>query len=288
MQNSPLTIASGILLLLATIGGGCAPDNPSFPLTAAHARAELNEMEASPTKLERPLVIIGGFLDPGIGPRQLAANLRDATGAKKGEVILISLFWCGNFDECRRKIVESVDAAWPSDDPDCTREVDVIGQSMGGIAARYAALPPGAFNAPQTRESSASSAAAPTPRPAGRRLKIHRLFTLASPHRGAVLADVPGLMPLHLDMRRGSDFLTRLNALDSGEFPIIPYTRVPDTHVGSAYTAPPGQNPIWMPNAWFEEPHLGFFGDPRVAADVARRLRGEPSYSIEPRAPVPN
>jgi hypothetical protein len=286
------TFLSSCLLLS---GCGSSAENSSFPLTVSDARAELKAMEKQPVKLERPIVIVGGYLDFGIGTSQFASNLKQATGATDDQVLVLTNAFCFSFDQCREKIVNAVQEKWPSPDPATTREVDVVGLSMGGLASRYAALEPGAFSLALRGtpvDFSATAAATTTStaslRPAGRRLNIHRLFTLSSPHQGAVLADFPTLHRLQLDMRRDSDFITRMNALHESEsFPVIPYTRVPDSHVGSAYAAPPGQTPIWLANSCFEASHWGIFNDPRVAADIARRLRGETPYALEPLSPLP-
>ena len=57
-------------------------------------------------------------------------------------------------------------------DDSTTYEVDVIGQSMGGLIAVYAALDD------------------PT---LGKRVKIRRLYTICSPLQGAKLATLPEL-----------------------------------------------------------------------------------------------
>ena len=73
----------------------------------------------------------------------------------------------------------------------------MLGLSMGGLVARHAALP---------RED-------------GRRLNVARLFTIATPHRGARLADFRlSLLPVWdqkvLSMTTASPFLARLDAAE--------------------------------------------------------------------------
>jgi len=77
--------------------------------------------------------------------------------------------------------------------PACTSEVDVIGVSMGGVVGRCAAAPPPAGRL-------------------GKRLKIARLFTISSPHRGAVMASLlpPLIGPIQLELRKESTFLRAL------------------------------------------------------------------------------
>ncbi|MDX1563978.1 MAG: hypothetical protein R3236_01175 [Phycisphaeraceae bacterium] len=43
-------------------------------------------------------------------------------------------------------------------------------------------------------------------------MKIARLFTLSSPHRGAQMAAIPPLTAQHLDLRIGGRFIENLNA----------------------------------------------------------------------------
>ncbi len=72
-------------------------------------------------------------------------------------------------------VIDAVDQKFPSSDPEVTTEVDVIGYSMGGLAARYAAMPATAVNLSK------------------RRLQIGRLFTISSPHRGALWGESVGV-----------------------------------------------------------------------------------------------
>ncbi|HEX8913228.1 MAG TPA: hypothetical protein VF796_12785 [Humisphaera sp.] len=306
MKSRPplLLVATFLPALLLAGGCGSVVDNPSFPLSIGHAAEELDAMAAAPKPLDRPVVVVSGYLDPGIGSYFAARNLRRATGARDDQVIWISLFWCGDFEACRERIIKAVDEAFPSADPHWTTEVDVVGHSMGGLAARYAALPPGALSLPTAAGPTTAPAAyasdvgpaaeSPDTRPAevpiaGRALRIHRLYTLSTPHQGAVLADVPTLVSTQRSMRRGSDFIAKLNAAEPPHpFEVVAYTRVPDNIVGAEYAAPPGRTPIWVSAGLLESAHGGIVLDPRVVADLARRLRGETPYATEPQAPLPN
>ena len=66
-------------------------------------------------------------------------------------------------DEARTTVIEAVNKAFPSDDPQWTVPVDVVAISMGGLVARYAGVP-------ARGEGDV------------RKLRVVRLFTLASPH----------------------------------------------------------------------------------------------------------
>lgn len=252
------------LLSLLSLGCVTSPENPSFSLTADRARDALRGMEARPKPLARPLVIVGGYLSMGFGPSLMKAQLGSATGENR-RIETVSLFFCGDFDDCRREVIAAVDKAFPSADAGCTTEVDVVGISMGGLAARYAATPAAG---------------------GGRRLKIARLFTISSPHRGAVAAGLPLFHTLALQMRSGSDFMAGVARCEP-DYPIIPYVRLGDGWVGESNAAPIGRVAWWLPNRPFEGAHNGASTDPRILADIARRLRGEESFTREPAAPLP-
>ncbi len=249
---------------------GCAakPTNPSFPVTVRQAQSALNEMRLTPRPLSRPVIVLAGFFDPGLASRSLAKQLRKIT--RDDRVIPIAFLLNRNFDQCRDRVIDQIQEAFPSDDPDHTVEIDVVAVSMGGLVARYATLPPN------------NGATHP------RRLRIARLFTISTPHRGAKLATLPTFNRLQIDMRNNSAFLQQLNArLPDAQYELIPYTRLDDLIVGATNTAPAGQTPWWVPNRPFEPAHMFAYGDPRIVADIALRLRGDAPLTSHPPAPLP-
>ena len=298
-----------VSLVFVLVGCGTRPENASFPLSVSAADKELKSMRSQRKPLIRPVLVVDGYLDPGLGSAVVANWVRKLT-PDETQVITVNLLTSTNFDACRQTIVAAVEEAFPSDDPAATREVDVIGLSMGGLAARYAALPAAGEHSasmatatvpstapssePSPATASASSPATQTAdllKPTGKRLKIARLFTLSSPHLGATMADVPTYLFISTqrDMRRGSPFLQQLNDVGhQPDYPIIPYVRLADLTIGEQNAAPPGQTPIWLTKRPFDSAHAGVVIDPRIAADVSRRLRGETSYVKEPRAPLPD
>lgn len=256
------------LLGIAALGGCSAdePFNPSFALTLDDSKLALRSMRESPRPLDRPLVVLGGIYDPGIASSSVADHLRRVT-TDDDRVLSVSFFGQGTFERCRDRLLERLDQAFPSDDASATVEVDVIGISMGGLVARYAALP---------NEDGR------------RRLRIHRLFTISTPHRGAALAGLPTIDRRAIDMRRGSAFLARLDEhLGEGEYPIIPYARLDDAVVGEANAAPTGQDAWWVANIPGSFSHMFAMHDPRILADIARRVRGETPYTSGPAVPPP-
>lgn len=260
-----LVLVAAALLLVV----GCSADdpmNPSFPLRLEDAKAALREMRRDPRQLERPVVVLAGIHDPGVLAGSATTTLRRVTD-EPDRVIKVSFFTASTFDDCRARVIEAVDAAFPNDDPEVTTEVDVVAISMGGLVARHAVQP---------EEGSP------------RRLRVRRLFTIATPHRGAKMAGVPTRDERILDMRAGSKFLSDLDTQASPEAPIVyPYVRLDDAVVGVDRSAPPGRNPWWVANIPLSLAHVGAGQDPRILADIARRLRGEEPYTLDPAAPLP-
>jgi hypothetical protein len=255
-----------ILLPLLFLVTGCVtkPENPSFPLTVDRAQASLASMREQPRPTTRPIVIISGFNDPGIGGWLIREELRPLLC--DGKFILVALPFTPTFEECRHEVIAAVDRASEKHDPAATVEVDVIGVSMGGLVARYAAMPIAGE----------------------RRLRAARIFTVSSPHQGAKLAFLPTWDGKQIAMRPGSRFLQDVAAGDAtADYELVPYVRLGDVTVGERNAAPPGKVAWWVPNRLLQLSH-GMAGmDPRIVADIARRLRGEEPFTKEPRAPLP-
>jgi PGAP1-like protein len=259
-----------IALLFSLCGCTSAPPpvNPSFSVTPQAAHQVLIVSEEHPKPLTRPLVIVGGFLDllgPPILTRDFEHYLNDP------RIIEVSLSSAMSLDQCRQMIVDGVDRAYPTADPQQTIEVDVIGISMGGLAARYAA--------------------APLPEPGHRRLNIARLFTISSPMRGAVLAsDIPVILhPLQVPMRVDSAAIQSLDATSSWDdlYPTYSYEGLHDEYLGQGNGAVAGQTPWWVSTKPMMSPHMSAFLDERIRADIVRRLRGEKPLTSDPPAPFP-
>lgn len=270
-------LPAGCVLILL-LGMGCAaPTNRSFPVSVLDAQRVLGAMRTEPKPLARPLVVLGGFGDPGFAAGNLRAEFHKLTGDER--VIGVAFLFCGDFDKCREHVIKAVDQAFPTDDPEFTTEVDVVAVSMGGLVARYAAVAAPPMPSARTDQAAANS----------RRLRIARLFTISTPHRGAAWAILPALSRLHSDMRPNSAFLRGLTAAEStgGGYEIYPYVRLGDTIVGAPNAAPHGQQPWWVPGEVLQAPHLMAMLDARIIADVARRLRGEEPFTSYPRQPLP-
>ncbi len=257
------------VLVVGISGGGCHSQpsgNPSFPLTTREAKQAILDMRHDPVMPERPIVVLGGIYDPGVVASALDRKIRLATHPDT-PVVHVTFLGARTFGKCRDRVLDAVEEQLSGDDVGILPEVDVVAVSMGGLVARYAALP--------TEDDP-------------RFLRIRNLYTMSSPHRGAALARISPFDKRARDMRAGSAFLEMLDdALPEAAYEIIPYTRLHDAVVGEENTAPLGQNPWWVPTPSFQFAHLTAFSDLRILADIMRRLRGETPYTIDPAEPLP-
>jgi pimeloyl-ACP methyl ester carboxylesterase len=258
------------LLLAPLLSLGCVacqpmPVNPSLPTTYDAADADLVRIADSRKALPRPLVIVTGFMDPGLSAIVMKASFHSLFDDRR--IIAVTLAECCSFEQCRKKVIAAVDREFPTNDPKWTTEVDVIGYSMGGVVSRYAALGP--------------------PGEPARRLHMANFFSISAPNLGAASAQrLPLLHPLQKDMRPGSEFLNRLNAAEPA-YAGYAYIRLGDDTIGEANGALPGRGVWWVSTPPFSPAHSHAHADPRILADIARRLRGEAPLATEPATPVP-
>lgn len=240
--------------------------NPSFPITVDEASRKLAVEAKAPKKLDRPLIILGGFLDIGIGPTFYANRLERYVS---GDILRVAFFDCADFPSCRQRIVDRIDHAFGEFSGRETIEVDVIGQSMGGLVGFYSAM-----NDPRL----------------GKRLKIRRLYTISSPLQGANRAErMPKFLdvwPLVRDMRPGSALYDRI-AKAKFDFDLISYTLTDDHVVGERYASLPGRGVWWLDSTPIGNAHAGADFDPRIMLDIVKRLRGETPVTTSPAAPLP-
>jgi pimeloyl-ACP methyl ester carboxylesterase len=146
-------------------------------------------------------------------------------------------------------------------------EIDVIGHSMGGLIGRLLLAEPD------------------LPR-------IRRLFTFATPHRGAVIANVAAIEPAAWQMRSSSAFLRDLNSrAPDSDVELHFYARLGDWWVGARNCAPPGSECYWLDADSALSKFLGHFSitrDERVLADVLHRLTGLPPLTLATSRPPRN
>lgn len=266
MTGWRLRAAAAVAALLPAACASDTPLNPSFPLRCADAKADLRRMREDPRAPARPVVVITGLFDFGLAAEALADDLR-RTLAEDAAVLPVGLDGTWTPEEARRRVIRAVEAALPCDDPEWTAEVDVVGVSLGGVVARDAALDRG---------------------PGEKRLRIARLFTIASPHLGCPNATAPTLDERVVAVRPGSEYLRRLDAaLVGAGYEIVPYVRLGDRVVGAANAGIGGLPAYWVPTGPLELAHTAASDDPRIIADIARRLRGERAYTVPPPSPLP-
>ena len=261
-----MNLACAATLACATLfAGGCSmprrTPNPSFAITRDAARADLARMRAAPVELARPVVFVSGIGDPSVSSGALESAIRPTVTGPFAELDFFDEF---TFDGSRQKLLREV-AAQLGTSVDELPEVDVVAFSMGGLVARDAAIPDAA----------------------GRRLPIRTLFTVSSPHEGARLAGVPFGVPQGADMCPTSDFIDRLRRAPRA-YELVCYTRLDDVTVGEEFAAPEGEPLWWVPTPSGEWAHMAAFDDPRIQADIARRLRRETPHTVPPAAPLPN
>ncbi|QDU35075.1 hypothetical protein KS4_31530 [Poriferisphaera corsica] len=265
---------AALTLLFIITSSGCGFSsrvNPSFSTSYDDAKVELTQMSEDPVLLNRPVVVLGGWGDPGFVPTSISKRMQLATGDTR--VIAVNFLGTGGFDESARKAVREVDEAFPSDDPNQTVEVDVIGFSMGGLVARYAAIPVSETGEKKFRK----------------RLNIKNLYTISTPHKGAELAWTAWWDPSARAMMPGSDFIVRLNRdfKENHRYNTTAYTRLQDLIVGEENAAPDGVDLWWVDNRPFQTAHGNSGTDRRFLADIARRLRSEPPLALGKPAPFP-
>lgn len=264
-------VNAGFACAAAIASAGCFTvqrHNPSFPASWREIAAEHTRMRAEPVGVERPVLVLSGYRSPSLVAKRLAYEIRRLTGAKSEMVVTLAYLDAGTIEEPARRAVSLVEKRFPSDDPEWTAEVDVVAVSMGGLVARLAAADPALRG-----------------EPGGKRLRIGTLYTLASPHRGAVLAETIRLDDATRAMRPGSEWLANLDvAFGDRAYEVVPYAVLRDGWVGAKHASPPGQEPIWAPGRWVMSHHMVSFNR-RIQADLARRLRGETPLGLPSEPP---
>ncbi|MEM1422876.1 MAG: hypothetical protein AAGH64_02625 [Planctomycetota bacterium] len=252
-----------ITLLVLALLSGCArtvPSNPAFDLTIEDAEAELEAMGEDQRPLQRPLVVLAGFADPGVAVWGLVDRLKKTTSTPE-LVMSVTFFFEPSIQSARETAIARARERFGD------VEVDVIGFSMGGLVARLSAVEIEGMQGP---------------------LDVNRLFTIGTPHRGAKAAVLPTFDQKVLAMRAGSPLLRRIDAsLDDLGYEMLCYVRIGDGVVGHENASPVGWPVLWLPNEAYQFAHLGAGTDPRILADIARRLRDQPAYADTAGSPLP-
>lgn len=239
--------------------------NPNFELDRARAASELRRLIETPKPPIRPVVILGGYRAPRISAWGCSKALTPMVGGRADLVRTITYPGAHSIEIAGRRVLDDLSASGLA-----SREIDVIGISMGGLVARHL-----------IRDHPDQFAA-------------RRLFTLATPHLGASLARLVRLDPAARAMRPGSDWLAEMNATCAESLrgcELTCYALLRDWWVGATNTAPPGRNPIWLdPVTAFGKcmAHFAINRERRILSDIARRLRGEIPLALEGAPPPIN
>lgn len=229
--------------------------NPDFPIDDAFHRG-VERLKAMRPALPRTLVIISGYHAPRISAARVRDVLSRFCRAEQAPVLAYPL--ACTFPAALADVRAQIDDLGLRSTP-----VDVVGVSMGGLLARALADEDG--------------------------WPVSRLFTLATPHRGACLADWVRADPLGASLRPGSPLFARLDALlDRRAYELTCYATLRDWWVGASNTAPPGMQPYWLDarNAAASLfSHFMINSDSRLLADIAARLCDQPPFARAPSPP---
>jgi pimeloyl-ACP methyl ester carboxylesterase len=224
--------------------------NPDFHLEPGDLAAETQRLRASPTALNRPVVILGGWHSPGVANISMASRLGPFTSGRAEDFTSVTYPFAISLRSAAAHAHAVIRSKGLHD-----RDIDLVGISMGGILSR--ALAADAFGFGPVR--------------------VQRIFTVASPHRGAKIAKSVCPDPCAWDMRPGSRFLCGLNERGC-DIELHCYGALRDWWIGARNTAPPGQLPYWIdvhPGIGRLCTHFAINHDQLVMVDIARRLRGE-------------
>jgi pimeloyl-ACP methyl ester carboxylesterase len=261
----PVRLSTAVAVALSA---GCGPRtaNPLFPESADSASSRLAAIAQSPIRQQRPVLVLGGYMDPGFAAGSLERTLRRAFGPDT-ELVSVSFGDCTSMAQCRDRVLAATQPILDAD-PSCA--FDVVANSMGGLVARYAALTP----------RDVELCGLPQPVHAGT-LRIHHLYTICTPHLGARMAEGAFGSPMTQDMRPGSAFLACLDsALPDAIYALTCFAREGDSIVGSDRSAPAGIEPVLFDTPPFELSHVDAHRDPRILLVIVHGIRGDPSLPL--------
>ncbi|MEK7466365.1 MAG: alpha/beta fold hydrolase [Planctomycetota bacterium] len=238
-----LVLAWGIFL------SGCtaAEKKRSREVAAEQREAELDlkSMAEAPKPLRRPVLLLTGWMEPPSNWKRFRDFLESSTCGCEREIVCLDLRGPGGLAAAVEKVLAA---------GELLGEVDVVAHSAGGLVAREAA-----------RASHGE-----------RRLRIARLFAIATPHIGSPWGKFWPIVPYPLqaaDCRPASDFLASLAGDPSTtSMPITNYWAEGDVVVPreSAQAVGSEHFAYSRPKGFFI--HRRCAGDPRLARDVIAAL----------------
>jgi pimeloyl-ACP methyl ester carboxylesterase len=238
-------------LLAPVFAAGCAlgPDGLSPKARAEierrRAEEEVAAFAAQPRALARPVVLIAGWND---GPEHWAdfrERLAACAPGHADRIVVPDLRGDGGLEAAADRLTEACAGLG---------EVDVVAHSLGGLVAREAARD----------------------RRGERRLRISRLFTIATPHLGTGWARFWPIVPNRrqaADCRATSEFLASLNADPSSKaMAIRAYWCEGDVVVAKESACAVGEVGAIYPRAPGARVHDRCVRDARFARDVIPEL----------------
>ncbi len=214
-------------------------------------------MMCNPVSLSRPVLVLNGYRSPWLTSSRVVRLLCSVTSGRAQDFLPISYPLAGSIEAAAERTYRKASHRWPDG-----TVFDVVAISMGGLVARLLA-----------------SGMAPCGT-----IGIARLFTLATPHKGAVLARWIVVDRAARSMKEGSDFLARLDsAITRAPLELVCYAQLRDWWVGARNCSPPGIDTFWTaPRTLMGRlhSHVQITHNRLVLADIARRLRGEPPIGL--------
>ncbi len=248
--------------LAASLGWSwITPDaNPALIRARELALTDLARMRREPVPLSRPLLILNGYHAWAGVVESVRKQLARTTSGNPDDILAVSFMDQTCFDAQRRRVLDET-ARWVG----LSTSIDIVAHSMGGLVGRFCGT---------------------TNHPDGRVLHIERLYTLASPHRGATLANIATPDATARGMRAGSDFLRGLGAAPTTIRRLITFTHAKDPVVGAHNTSLHNEHPRWCSGSRLLS-HFSVAHNPIVLATIARELRSEPPLIDWPANPLP-
>jgi len=247
-----LTVAAAFL-------GAChktGAENPRLRVSDRDLTSIRAELTNNPAVLERPVVVLAGLGDPGLGSADIAMTLAKLTSGNIDDFVVFSSTAPANFQESAVELTELVNKQLNDGNPAVeTPEVDVVALSLGGVTARHATIPSVRWV----------------------RLDANRMFTLAAPHTGANVSEHFGWVDETItDLKPGSPYLAWLDENDPEDYELFPYAVKDDGVVGEEHTTPTGWEgePLWVRGRTWGS-HQFVHRDEMILTDIALRLRGE-------------
>lgn len=238
--------------------------NPDFPASVREAKALARSLRANPKPLARPVLVLDGWHGPLLPSQRSAWNLSRHTSGRRRDFLAVGYPWAFSVEHAARCAMYWLERRGWLD-----REIDIVGISMGGIVARAITSGVLGVGGPD-------------------RVRAVRVFTFATPHTGAILADRVAVDRAARQLRRGSDLLKRLDdALSSKSYDLYCYALLRDWLVGATRTFPSGTQPYWVDPEGLQRPIAHFVSpyEHRLGLDVALRLRGEAPIAVRASTP---